>query len=100
MGDTGPAGAPTNVTAQAAASPGTATVSWTAPSSNACSISSYTVTPFIGSTSQTSTPIPGSATSGMITGLTFGTIYTFTVTANNAFGPGTESAQSNAITAG
>ena len=52
-------GAPTGVTATAGN--GSATVSWTAPSSNGGSaITSYTVTPYIGSTAQAPVTVTGS----------------------------------------
>jgi hypothetical protein len=92
-------GAPTGVTATAGN--GSATVSWTAPSSNGGStITSYTVTPYIGSTAQTPVTVTGSppATSTTVPGLTNGTIYTFTVSATNTVGTGPASAQSNAVT--
>ena len=82
-------GAPTGVTATAGN--GSATVSWTAPASNGGSaITSYTVTPFIGSTAQTPVTVTGSppATSTTVTGPTNGTAYTFTVSATNAIGTG------------
>ena len=90
--------APTNVTATAGN--GSATVSWTAPSNGGSPITSYTVTPFIGSTAQTPTTITGSppATSANITGLTNGTSYTFKVTATNAIGTSPPSTASNAVT--
>ena len=92
-------GAPTGVTATAGN--GSATVSWTAPSSNGGSaITSYTVTPFIGSTAQTPVTVSGSppATSATVSGLTNGTSYTFTVSASNANGAGPASSPSNAVT--
>ena len=92
-------GAPTGVTATAGN--GSANVSWTAPSSNGGSaITSYTVTPYIGSTAQTPVTVTGSppATSTTVTGLTNGTSYTFTVSATNAIGTGPASAPSNAVT--
>ena len=74
--------APTGVTATA--TDDNATVSWTAPSPGTSPITSYTVTPYIGTTAQTATTITGSppATSATIRGLTNGTTYTFTVTAD------------------
>ena len=94
-------GAPTGVTANPGN--GSATVSWTAPSSNGGSaITSYTVTPFIGTTAQTPTTVTGSppATSATVTGLTNGTSYTFTVSATNAVGAGPASSPSNSVTPG
>ena len=92
-------GAPTGVTATAGN--GSANVSWTAPSSNGGSaITSYTVTPYVGSTAQTPITVTGSppATSTTVTGLTNGTAYTFTVSATNTIGTGPASAPSNAVT--
>jgi hypothetical protein len=91
-------GAPTNVTATAGN--GSATVSWTAPSDGGSPITSYTVTPFVGTTAQTPTTVTGNppATSTAVSGLTNGTSYTFTVTATNAVGTGPASAASNAVT--
>jgi hypothetical protein len=89
-------GAPTNVSAV----PGdaSATVSWTAPTSNGGSpITAYRVTPYIGTTAQTATTFTSTATSQTISGLTNGTTYTFTVAAINAVGPGPDSAASNAV---
>jgi hypothetical protein len=96
---TGPPSAPTWVTATAGNA--SASVSWTAPASNGGSaITSYTVTPFIGSTAQPSTTVSGSppATSANITGLSNGMTYTFSVAAINAVGTGPASSPSNAIT--
>ena len=91
-------GAPTGVTATAGN--GSASVSWTAPSNGGSAITSYTVTPYIGSTAQTPVTVTGNppATSTTVTGLTNGTAYTFTVTATNAIGTGPASAASNAVT--
>ena len=91
-------GAPTGVTATAGN--GSASVSWTAPSNGGSAITSYTVTPYIGSTAQTPVTVTGNppATSTTVTGLTNGTAYTFTVSATNAIGTGPASAASNAVT--
>ena len=92
-------GAPTGVSATAGN--GSATVSWTAPSSTGGStISKYTVTPYVGSTAQAPVTVTGNppATSTTVTGLTNGTAYTFTVSATNATGTGPDSAASNAVT--
>ena len=91
-------GAPTNVSATAGNAQ--ATVTWTAPSDGGSPISSYTITPYIGSTAQTSTTITGNppATTATITGLTNGTAYTFKVTAANAVGLGAPSGASSPVT--
>ena len=91
-------GAPTNVSATAGN--GQATVSWTAPSNGGSTITSYTITPYIGNTAQTPTTITGSppATSATINNLTNGTTYTFTVTATNSVGAGSPSTASNPVT--
>jgi hypothetical protein len=90
----GPASAVT-----ATAGKGTATLSWTAPSSGG-PVTKYTITPYIGSTAQTTTTVTGSppATTATITGLTGGTSYTFTVTAANPNASAAASSPSNAVT--
>jgi hypothetical protein len=86
--------------AQATAGNGSATVTWTAPANGGSPITSYTVTPYNGSTAQPATMVTGSppATSATISGLTNGTSYTFTVTATNTVGAGPPSSPSNAVT--
>lgn len=92
-------GAPTGAAAVAADSQ--ATVSWVPPVSNGnATITSYTVTARINGvpTANTATTPNGTTTSAVVTGLTNGTIYTFTVHATNSKGAGPESAPSNAVT--
>ena len=91
-------GAPSGVSATAGN--GSASVSWTAPSSGGSAITSYTVTPYIGSAAQTPVTVSGSppATTATVTGLTNGTSYTFTVSATNSVGTGPASSPSNAVT--
>ena len=81
-------GVPTGVSATAGN--GSATVGWTAPGNGGSAITSYTVTPYIGSAAQAPVTVSGSppATSTTVTGLTNGTSYTFTVSATNAVGTG------------
>ena len=92
-------GAPAGVSATAG--DGSAVVSWAAPGSDGGSaVTSYTVTPFVGSAAQASVTVSGSppATSATVSGLTNGTAYTFTVSATNAVGTGPASAASGAVT--
>ena len=95
-----PSSAPGQVTSvSATGGVGSATVSWSAPSTGGPP-TTYTITPYIGSTAQTATTVTGSppATSATVQGLSGGTTYTFTVQASNPAGNGPVSGQSNAVT--
>jgi hypothetical protein len=91
-------GVPTGVTASG--SNAQATVRWTAPGDGGRTISRYVVTPYAGGVAQAPTTVTGSPapTSALVSGLTNGTAYTFTVTAANSVGSGAESAASSAVT--
>jgi hypothetical protein len=88
--------APTQVVANPATNQ--AVVTWSAPSSNGSPITGYTVTPYIGSTPQTTVQAAASATSTKVNGLTNGSAYNFTVIATNAVGSSPESAPSPVAT--
>src|SRR5262249_52344701 len=79
-----------------------ASLNWSAPTSGGPA-ASYIVTPYIGSVAQTPTTVTGSAGSpapsnAIVTGLTNGTTYTFTVTAANPNGSGPPSVASGPVT--
>ena len=71
-----------------------ATVTWTAPNANGSPISGYRITASPGGRTAS---VPGSTTTGTVTGLTNGTSYTFTVVATNALGDSPPSSPSNAV---
>ena len=68
-------------------------MSWTAPATNGSPITGYTVT-----TSPGGATTPASGTSVLVTGLTDGTPYTFTVTATNGIGTSLASDPSSPVT--
>ncbi len=82
----------------ASAGTGSATLTWTAPTTGGSPLTSYVVTPLIGGVAQPAQTFPASALTQTVTGLTPGTAYTFTVTATNAGGAGPPSAPSAAVT--
>ncbi len=75
-----------------------ASLTWTAPSSNGGAITGYVVTPYIWGVAQTPVTFSSPATTETVTGLTPGTAYTFTVAAENTAGTGAASASSPAVT--
>ena len=78
---------------------GSARLTWEAPSGGG-PVTSYTITPYIGSEPQAPTTVTGSPppTGATVSGLTNGLTYTFTVQASNPNGSGTASASSNPVT--
>src|SRR5207248_1929470 len=75
-------------------------VGFYADSGFGASLTPSMVTPYLGSTPQPATVVSGSPppTSALVTGLTNGSAYTFTVTATNAIGQGPPSTRSAAVT--
>ncbi|WP_141823057.1 glycoside hydrolase domain-containing protein [Humibacillus xanthopallidus] len=72
-----------------------ATVRWSAAADNGSPITAYTVTASPGGATVT---VAGTATTAVVTGLTNGTAYTFTVRAKNAAGTGPASSPSAPVT--
>ena len=96
-----PATVPATVTGvSAVAGNASANLSWTAPVDGGATITSYTVTPYLGAVPQPTSVISGTppSTASTITGLTNGATYTFTVTAANSVGAGAASAPSAPVT--
>jgi len=90
-------GVPTAVTATASNT--SATVSWTAPTTDGGSaITGYQVDVRTGAAVQSTVSLTGTATSTVVTGLTNGTAYDFVVRAVNTVGSGASSAASNTVT--
>lgn len=91
--------APTAPTA--VAGDGKAVVTWVAPTTSTTTpaVTGYSVTPFKDGVAQTPVAFTAAqATSQVITGLTNGSKYTFSVAATNSFGTGIASAASVAVT--
>ena len=89
--------APTAVTATAGVT--SATLKWTAPSSNNGSpVTGYIVTPYLAGVAQASHTFNSTATTATVTGLTTAKTYSFTVAAKNAVGTGPQSIMSNTVT--
>jgi predicted acyl esterase len=65
-----------------------ATVKWWAPAGNGGPVTGYVITPYIAGVAQAPRTFNSSASSQVVTGLTNGTTYTFSVAAFNAFGTG------------
>ena len=81
----------------ATAGDASATVTWTAPTSNGSPITNYDVTIYVDGTPEATVTI-GNVNSDTVSGLTNGTAYTFAVSAINAVGEGLLSSNSNAVT--
>ncbi|MCU1356233.1 MAG: peptidase [Acidimicrobiales bacterium] len=74
--------------ARAVPSNAKATVSWWPSSGNGAPISGYIITPFVGSVAQAPRSFASTSGSQVITGLTNGVTYTFSIVAVNANGAG------------
>jgi hypothetical protein len=75
-----------------------AALNWTEPNDGGEPITSYTVTPFIGTTAQTQVVTGSPLPSATVPSLADGTTYTFKVAATNSVGTGGQSLASNAVT--
>ncbi len=89
-------GAPTISAASAGDS--SATLTWNNPFTGFTPITAFVVTPYIGAVALAVQTFGGSGTTQVVTGLTPGTAYTFTVAAQNAAGTGPASVRSAAVT--
>src|SRR5262245_44576935 len=83
----------------ATAGEGQAVVTWSPPVATPAPITDYVVTPWVGITRQAPVVLNSTATTQIVTGLTAGVTYTFTVHAVNAHGDDSaESGRSNPVT--
>jgi predicted lipoprotein with Yx(FWY)xxD motif len=82
-------GVPTNLTV--APGNGQATVAWSTPANGGSAITSYVITPYKGSTAQSTHTFASTADSEIVTGLTNDQSYAFRVAARNAVGLGAQS---------
>jgi hypothetical protein len=95
----GKAGAPASAGAQPGN--GTAKVSWAVPTATyGIPITGYRVTPFIGGVAQPARNFASTALTQVITGLTIGTSYQFSVAAKNASSVGFDSALTKTVIVG
>jgi hypothetical protein len=78
---------------------GSARVSWLASAGNGSPVTSYVVTPYVGTVAQPS-QIFAPGTAAVVTGLTNGTTYTFKASAVNAVGPSLPATTPVAVKAG
>jgi hypothetical protein len=79
---------------------GQATIAWTTPNANGSPILSYAVTAWLSSTHTAAATVQASHSPAVVTGLTNGTAYYFTVTATNALGTSDPSVPSQTLGAG
>jgi Fibronectin type III domain len=84
--------------ANATAGDSFAALNWTEANDGGKPITSYTVTPFIGTTAQTQVVTGSSLPNATVPSLTDGMTYTFKVAATNSVGTGGQSLPSNAVT--
>lgn len=83
----------------AVADDGSAAVNWSAPPVESVGpVANYTIKAFVGASLVATMTTAGPVTAAIFKGLTNGTTYTFTVTANGTIGPSPESISSNAVT--
>lgn len=82
----------------ALAGDGQVTLTWTTPSDAGTAITGYVITPIAGGVAASPIDVGATTTNELITGLTNGTTYQFTVAAVNSSGSSPASPDSNAVT--